>query len=90
MPSLCSDECVVAMRCDRDVKYIVIDQYLFEVLSKISSVDDPALENELCRLLKRMPVNEGIVHVNDEYLEQIFRICYGYIKNNSVCAAMPD
>ncbi|WP_342678956.1 hypothetical protein [Methanofollis sp. UBA420] len=62
----------VAVTSGDKIKYVVLDQPLFELLAQIRSAPDSEWEHDLCRCLRAADFGSSVVHVEDERLEPLF------------------
>jgi hypothetical protein len=62
----------VAVRYEDKIKYVILDQPLFELLAQIRSAPDGEWEHDLCRCLRAADFGSSVVHVEDERLELLF------------------
>lgn len=70
---------VVAVRYKDEIKYVVLDQSLFELLAQIRSAPDGEWEHDLCCCLRAADFGSSVVHVEDERLEPLFAALDRYL-----------
>lgn len=76
---------VVAVRYESEIKYVVLDQALFELLAQIRSAPDDEWEHDLCRSLRASDFGSSVVHIEGECLKPLFAVLDRYL-----AAAAPD
>lgn len=69
----------VAVRYKDEIKYVILDQPLFELLAQIRSAPDSEWEHDLCRCLRAADFGLSVVHVEDESLEPLFAALDRYL-----------
>ncbi|MDD4253950.1 MAG: hypothetical protein PHP59_01065 [Methanofollis sp.] len=74
-----------AVKSGNEIKYVILDQPLFELLAQIRSAPDSDWERDLCLCLRAADFGSSVVHVEDECLEPLFAAL-----DRHIAAAAPE